>query len=540
MVTTLPFLNVTFIPSPWSKKFLRRPNPVSRQNSHAFPIREVPSPFSSSPSSHSSRFCRESFVRPEVSSTTRSVTVRSLLSTPLISPNDQWGMWTALFATGAFGLWSEKTKIGSAMSGALVTTLIGLAASNLGIISSEALAFAVVMNFLLPLAVPLLLFRADLRRVFQSTGKPLFAFLIGSFATTVGTVFAYFLVPMKSLGSDSWKIAAALMGRHIGGAGNYIAITKALDVSPSVIAAGLAADSVICALYFMTLFALASKIPAESLPPQTSDGLKMNKGRDKISVIQMATGIVVSLAICKVATVFTKYFGISGGSLPVITAKVVVLATIFPSQFDHLAPAGEAMALVLKQVFFAVLGASGKVMKIELKHLLLASNANVGGPTTAAGMATEKGWSSLIVPGILVGIFGIAIATFLGIAFGVKVLKLISSSFKDPPPFDLLSVTASYDGGDGSIVVGFSSDFRVCLYLSAWVTEETVMVRTVLSGVGSQAMKVVQWRVQVGAAVCRGGWMHVREYLKRDACEKNSVVVFAKGYLINKLGKLRA
>ncbi|KAL0886528.1 hypothetical protein Bca101_010511 [Brassica carinata] len=416
MVTTLPFLNVTFIPSPWSKKFLRRPNPVSRQNSHAFPIREVPSPFSSSPSSHSSRFCRESFVRPEVSSTTRSVTVRSLLSTPLISPNDQWGMWTALFATGAFGLWSEKTKIGSAMSGALVTTLIGLAASNLGIISSEALAFAVVMNFLLPLAVPLLLFRADLRRVFQSTGKPLFAFLIGScrihsppppppqLATTVGTVFAYFLVPMKSLGSDSWKIAAALMGRHIGGAGNYIAITKALDVSPSVIAAGLAADSVICALYFMTLFALASKIPAESLPPQTSDGLKMNKGRDKISVIQMATGIVVSLAICKVATVFTKYFGISGGSLPVITAKVVVLATIFPSQFDHLAPAGEAMALVLKQ--------------IELKHLLLASNANVGGPTTAAGMATEKGWSSLIVPGILVGIFGIAIATFLGIAFG--------------------------------------------------------------------------------------------------------------------------
>lgn len=77
--------------------------------------------------------------------------------------------------------------------------------------------------------------------------------------------------------------------------------------------------------------------------------MKLNEGRDKISVIQMATGIVVSLAICKVATVFTKYFGISGGSLPAITAIVVVLATIFPSQFDHLAPAGEAMALVLMQ-----------------------------------------------------------------------------------------------------------------------------------------------------------------------------------------------
>lgn len=47
---------------------------------------------------------------------------------------------------------------------------------------------------------------------------------------------------------------------------------------------------------------------------------------------------------------FPKYFGISGGSLPAITAIVVILATIFPSQFDHLAPAGEAMALVLMQV----------------------------------------------------------------------------------------------------------------------------------------------------------------------------------------------
>jgi len=75
---------------------------------------------------------------------------------------------------------SEKTKVGAAMSGALVSTLVGLAASNLGIISSQAPAFAVVLNFLLPLAVPLLLFRADLRRVVQSTGKLLLAFLIGS------------------------------------------------------------------------------------------------------------------------------------------------------------------------------------------------------------------------------------------------------------------------------------------------------------------------------------------------------------------------
>lgn len=45
---------------------------------------------------------------------------------------------------------------------------------------------------------------------------------------------------------------------------NYVAVSDALAVSPSVIAAGVAADNVICAIYFMALFALGSKLPAEA------------------------------------------------------------------------------------------------------------------------------------------------------------------------------------------------------------------------------------------------------------------------------------
>ena len=43
-----------------------------------------------------------------------------------------------------------------------------------------------------------------------------------------------------------------------------MAISEALEVTPSVLAAGLAADNVICAIYFTTLFALASGIPPEA------------------------------------------------------------------------------------------------------------------------------------------------------------------------------------------------------------------------------------------------------------------------------------
>lgn len=84
---------------------------------------------------------------------------------------------------------SEKTSWGSALSGPLVSTLAGLVASNCGLIAASAPAYSVVNAYLLPLAVPLLLYGSDLRRVLADTGRLLLAFLIGS-----GTVLFYFMV----------------------------------------------------------------------------------------------------------------------------------------------------------------------------------------------------------------------------------------------------------------------------------------------------------------------------------------------------------
>ena len=45
-------------------------------------------------------------------------------------------------------------------------------------------------------------------------------------ATTLGTLAAMVLVPLKSLGPDGWKIAAALMSRHIGGGLVFICFSE--------------------------------------------------------------------------------------------------------------------------------------------------------------------------------------------------------------------------------------------------------------------------------------------------------------------------
>ncbi|XP_073123822.1 uncharacterized protein [Henckelia pumila] len=320
--------------------------PINKQSSYVFPL------------------SKGSFLDKRKFGDTPLVLKSHMNNSPFISPNDDWGVWTALLATGTFGLWSEKTKIGSMLSAALVSILLGLAASNIGIIPHDAPAYTMVFQYLLPLTIPMLLFRADLRQVIQSTGTLFLAFLLGSVATVVGTIVAFLMVPMRSLGQDNWKIAAALMGSYIGGAINYVAISEALGTSPSVIAAGVAADNIICALYFVVLFSLASKIPPEvsKLADDASSCPVSNESQ--LSVLQVATAIAVSFSICKAATSLTNFFGIQGSDLAAITAIIVVLATLLPRFFRHLAPAGDAFSVILMQIFFAVLGASGSIWNV--------------------------------------------------------------------------------------------------------------------------------------------------------------------------------
>ncbi len=74
--------------------------------------------------------------------------------------------------------------------------------------------------------------------------------------------------------------------------------------------------------------------------------------------------------------------------------------------------------------FISLIGIGRFLLKLDLNELYLASNANVGGPTTAAAMATGKGWKRLVFPSLLVGILGYATATPIALVLGRILLKL--------------------------------------------------------------------------------------------------------------------
>ncbi len=62
--------------------------------------------------------------------------------------------------------------------------------------------------------------------------------------------------------------------------------------------------------------------------------------------------------------------------------------------------------------------AGAKIFGFTVEEAILASNANIGGPTTAAAMAISKGWHRFVAPTMLVGTLGYIIGTYVGIFIG--------------------------------------------------------------------------------------------------------------------------
>lgn len=134
----------------------------------------------------------------------------------------------------------------------------------------------------------------------------------------------------------------------------------------------------------------------------------------------------------------------------------VSAATMFPKFFKELSFTGTTVGVIFMQMFFAASGAAGSIrlvwqkapslflfsalqiaihfisligigrfiFKLNPNELYLASNACVGGPTTAAAMATAKEWKRLVLPALLIGILGYATATPIALVLGQVLLKL--------------------------------------------------------------------------------------------------------------------
>jgi len=371
----------------------------------------------------------------------------------IIGPDQSWMLWAILILTATFGIWAELyTKWGNKLSAVVITILSTFLLSNLYIIPTQAPTYDIVWSYLVPLAVPLLLFKANIRRIIKEAGPTLIAFGIGSVGTIIGTYIAFKTIP---LGEEGWKLAGIFCSTYIGGSMNYVATSEALHLhSSDLLTAGVAADNLVMTIYFLILFALPGitflKRHFKNVHQQNAENMQETDDFEEDSnenpnMLDMGKALSIGLLAAAVGFYLQHIIRIQGSAILIITLLVVAVATLFPKQMNAIRGADQ-IGTFLMQIFFAAIGASanilvvmkvgpilflfaglilfvhlifilvfGRLFNLDLAEIVIASNANMGGPTTAAAMAVGRRWKSLVIPAILCGTLGYAIATFIGV-----------------------------------------------------------------------------------------------------------------------------
>ena len=374
---------------------------------------------------------------------------------PLIGPDQTFALAAVIIVIVAFCLWAERRPWGQRLGGPLLLIAIAMAASNLGLIPHSAPVYDSAAGLLVPMAIPLLLMRADFRTIFAEAGPMLLAFVIAAAATVVGAFAGVLLVDMGPLEP---QVAGAITSSYIGGSLNFVATAEAVGIKDSSIyVASLSADAVGAVIFLLLLMTMPAigyirrAMPSHFIDRDSGANLPAAGGdasaaAEPFDLGKAATGLAVSLVVCAVSYGIAALLRMESLFILVVTAMSLLVAnfarplvrevatdfeigTLFMYVFFVAIGAGANLAevlgaalpiiafiVVMVLVHLALLVIVGKRLKLDLAEVLVASNACILGPAPAAALAASKGWQALVAPGILVGMFGYAIATFIGVS----------------------------------------------------------------------------------------------------------------------------
>jgi uncharacterized membrane protein len=332
-----------------------------------------------------------------------------------------------------------------------------------------------IQSELVFLALPLLLFRANFVQIVRTTGPMLVAFHVAALGTVIGAFIAALIFHNSIV--DVWQMVAIMTGSYVGGAVNFFAIAGSYGTAANVKGSLIVADSFVMAMFFVVLLLIAgSKWARRVYPhPHTVDAVDSRElaaehwKRKGISLFDIAAALAIAVTLvtlAKMTSGFTiqllksipEVAKLAGNPFVHITFLSVLLATIghrflakingaeefgsfllyiflfvigLPSNLTDVlreAPSMFVLCLVMAVANLATTLLLGKLLRLNLEDLLLSVNATLGGPPTAAAMAVSCGWQKLVLPALLIGIWGYIIGTPLGLVVGAAVRDWLTST----------------------------------------------------------------------------------------------------------------
>jgi uncharacterized membrane protein len=382
----------------------------------------------------------------------------------LIPADNNLAVMAALFVIAGLGFVLEKTKYGALITGAVWAIFIAILASNLNIIPHSAPAYDFVWTYFVPMLIPLFLMKADLKKIIFETTRMTGAFLLASAGTVAGAVVAFSLIdiggyPDTVIEPEFSRQAGAVgvfIATYIGGSVNYAALVETTGLGhhdPSFVSATTAVDN-LWSGFFLAILAITpgwhwlAKRFVKLDHSDDGNSTPVSMISEQVSASTLAYSVAFALSVVVLGDLITAWLGeiFTGAGkwrFAIISLLALVPATAAPRWMDKM-HGGYELGIALSFVFFAMIAAGadvvtlveqapvliliigillfvhalvtfglGALFKFSLPELITASNAAILGATTAPALAAAKGWSNLVTPGVLVGVFGYAIGTLV-------------------------------------------------------------------------------------------------------------------------------
>jgi uncharacterized membrane protein len=353
-----------------------------------------------------------------------------------------------------------KFSIIKKIGGVVICFGMGLLIGNIGVIPDWTEDFRIGINYgIIPLALPLLLFALDIRKWIRMAGKTLLSLVLGLVSVVITVFLGYYLY--RDVIPDIWQVSGVLTGYYSGGAAQAAAIHTAVGMKEDVFTVVYTYDIVVGAVTLLFLMTVAQRFfllfmqpykPAKNVENEDTSEEHIERYESYngifrrnifppllfafgLSVLIVGISLGISMLFFKginegFAIFMITTLGIAGSFIPSVRNiqktfqtgiyLVMVFCVILASGADISIFFQLESVPILMYVILVVPGALllhgllSKIFKVDVDNFLIISVALSMSPPFVPAVAAALKNRDIILPGLIIGCLGFAIAFYLG------------------------------------------------------------------------------------------------------------------------------
>ncbi len=353
--------------------------------------------------------------------------------------------------------WLAKQRIGKKLGIALIVIILAAIAANIGLIPTASNAIPLyngIFDYLAPVAIFFLLLGVNLRNI-KKAGMPMLAmFLLGSLGTVIGVLVGIWVVDGKTnIGELYNGVAGMFVGTYTGGSVNFNALALSYEINEdaTLYAGSVAVDNIITTVWMLISISIPKILSGWFGSKTISSGGKdtsESKTDEKLDLLSLAVLTAIGFGALWVSNLLTEWLLTIGWNVPNIIIITTIALVLAQTKYFSSISGTQMLGLLCVYIFLAVIGAYaefaalsaleslGPVLLIfatvtvvihgiiiygigglfikDWNLLAIASQANIGGSTTAMALAKTFDRNDLILPAIFIGTLGNALGTYLG------------------------------------------------------------------------------------------------------------------------------